>query len=247
MPFYADDLAYVHHVGFTGFVRGAAPGLRAMLRQAGIKEGLVVDLGCGSGVWLNTLIDNGYEAIGVDGSSAMLRLARRNAPKARLHLASAFEFDLPKCDAVTAIGEVLCYLPQSKDGRVPSRKDQPSLAALFGRVAKALRPGGLLLFDLMVHSDESMVTRNWRAGDDWAVMFEATEDRKRELLTREITTFRRVGRTYRRSHERHVLRVYQTREVLHTLATAGFQAMSTDRYGRLRMLPGRKAFWARHW
>jgi hypothetical protein len=43
-------------------------------------------------------------------------LARRNAPKAKLHHASAFAFDLPPCDAVTAIGEVLCYLPVSKDG-----------------------------------------------------------------------------------------------------------------------------------
>ncbi len=245
MAFYGDDLAYVHHVGFTGFVRGAAPGLIAMLREAGINEGLVVDLGCGSGVWLQTLIDAGYRAIGVDGSSAMLRLARRNAPQAKLHRASAFEFDLPPCDAVTAIGEVLCYLPVSKDGRVPSRKDQPLLSALLGRIAQALRPGGLLLFDLMIHSDDSMVMRNWRAGDDWAAMFESSDDRKRELLTREITTFRRVGRTYRRSHERHVVRVYKKEQVLDLLERADFQASAMNSYGRFPMLPRRMAFHAR--
>ena len=48
MPAYRDDLSYIHHVGFGGLAGGAAPGLIGLLREAGIREGLVVDLGCGS-------------------------------------------------------------------------------------------------------------------------------------------------------------------------------------------------------
>lgn len=49
MDAYQEDLAYVHDVGFTTFVRGAAPGILEILRRQGIRGGLVIDLGCGIG------------------------------------------------------------------------------------------------------------------------------------------------------------------------------------------------------
>src|SRR5262245_10750186 len=48
---YGADLAYIHHAGFADFAVNAAPWLRAELTRGGIRKGLVVDLGCGSGVW----------------------------------------------------------------------------------------------------------------------------------------------------------------------------------------------------
>ena len=71
MPTYRDDLSYIHHVGFGGLAGGAAPGLLGLLREAGIREGLVVDLGCGSGLWARELTEAGYEALGIDSSAAM--------------------------------------------------------------------------------------------------------------------------------------------------------------------------------
>ena len=88
MPLYEEDLAYVHHEGFGDYSRGAAPGLLAALRDAGIATGKVIDLGCGSGIWLRALSDAGYAAVGVDQSPAMLELARRHAPKATVHRAA---------------------------------------------------------------------------------------------------------------------------------------------------------------
>ncbi|MCG8355276.1 MAG: class I SAM-dependent methyltransferase, partial [Kiloniellales bacterium] len=63
---YQEDLAYIHHVGFGDLVQGATPGLLHKLREAGIDHGLVVDLGCGGGLWLRALLDAGYVALGVD-------------------------------------------------------------------------------------------------------------------------------------------------------------------------------------
>ena len=48
-PFYGPDLARIHDAGFGDFARDAGDGIVAMLRDAGIRGGLVVDLGCGSG------------------------------------------------------------------------------------------------------------------------------------------------------------------------------------------------------
>ena len=66
MPAYDRDLAYIHDTGFTGFVRKAAPGMLRLLWQNGIRSGLVVDAGCGSGVWARELTDRGYGVLGID-------------------------------------------------------------------------------------------------------------------------------------------------------------------------------------
>jgi SAM-dependent methyltransferase len=236
---YHDDLAYVHHVGFGDFARGAAPGLLGLLREAGIHDGLVVDLGCGSGIWAGELVQAGYSALGIDTSPAMVALARTVAPAARFVQASLYDADFPACDAVTAIGEPLSYVPAEME-------TPPPLSGLFGRVARALRPAGLFLFDVIVPSPGRLMnTRSWRAGDDWAVLVHASEEPERRLLTREITTFRRVGEAYRRSHETHRVRVYDRAEIERELREAGFSARACRRYGECELLPGRLAFRAR--
>jgi ribosomal protein L11 methylase PrmA len=53
---YKEDLAYIHDVGFGAFSSESAPGLLEILRQKGIEKGLVVDLGCGSGIWAKALL-----------------------------------------------------------------------------------------------------------------------------------------------------------------------------------------------
>jgi len=237
---YAEDLAYIQHAGYGEFARRAAPGLLRLLRDAEIREGLVVDLGCGAGVWLRELTRAGYDALGIDVSAALLRIARHTAPEASLRRGSAHTLALPPCDAVTAISEVLSY-------RTPGRP-APRYDRLFRRVARALRPGGLFLFDLMVEGPPTappMAYRTWTAGPDWAVLAEVSEQRRRRRIVRDITTFRRVAAGYRRGHERHEQTVAARRQVEQALRAAGFRVRASRRYGRLELPPRRMAFLAR--
>src|ERR1051326_4058162 len=105
---YGDDLAYIHDAGFGGFANGSAPGLLALLDRAGLAARLVVDLGCGSGIWARHLTDAGFPVVGVDISPAMIKLARKRVPEAEFHVASFLDFEISACGAVTALGEVLC-------------------------------------------------------------------------------------------------------------------------------------------
>ena len=84
-PEYDTDLAYIHHVGYSDYVRNAAPGLLAILRSKGIKSGLVVDLGCAGGLWARELTSHGYDALGIDISPAMFALARKNRAASPIH------------------------------------------------------------------------------------------------------------------------------------------------------------------
>ena len=60
MPGYREDLPYIHDAGLRDYALNAAPGLLRMMRKNGVTDGLVVDLGCGSGRWVAELNRVGY-------------------------------------------------------------------------------------------------------------------------------------------------------------------------------------------
>ena len=231
MSGYGADLAYIHDAGFGDFARKSAPGLLAILRQAGIRGGLVVDLGCGSGIWAAELTRRGYDVLGIDISRAMIRLARARVPAARFIQASFLSAKLPPCDAVTALGEIFNY---TFDGR----NSRHQLARFFRRVHGALRPGGVFIFDI---AEPGQVPRcSHLEGKDWAILFEA--EPQRDFLIRRMTTFRQVGKLYRRSQETHRVRLYGSSEVAAELSRAGFAVRVLHAYGRMRLPPAHTAF-----
>lgn len=233
---YERDLAYVHDVGFGVFARKAAPDILKLLRASRIRQGMVVDLGCGSGILAAELVRAGYEVVGVDLSAAMLRIARSRAPGARFVRGSLLDFEIPPCEAVTAIGEVVCY---ALDERASKRR----LETLFKRVHAALRAGGLFVFDVAEpgRGSDSASERYWIA-EDWIMLRKATENEKRRMLTRDITVLRRAGRLYRRSNEVHRLRLYPREEIRRTLEDVGFRVQTLNRYGAMRFGPSLAGF-----
>lgn len=110
---YGPDLAFVHDAGYSDFARGAAPGLLALLRRAGISRGFVVELGCGSGAATRALVAAGHRVLGLDASPHMVRLARRHVPAARFAVGRLPAASMPACDAVVAVGEVLNYMKRA--------------------------------------------------------------------------------------------------------------------------------------
>lgn len=226
---YLEDLAYIHDVGYGGFARQSAPGLLAMFRQSGINSGLIVDLGCGSGLWARELCDAGYEVLGVDQSSALLKIARKRVPEARFQHGSFLEAKLAPCDGVTALGEIFNYLFDEKNS-------QENLKELFTRVYQVLRPGGVFIFDIAEPGRGGGKGKRQKnsQGEDWAILLETEEDEVRSLLTRRITSFRRVGKWYRRSEEIHVLNLFRGKVVAEWLRKVGFRVRLLRSYGDFR-------------
>jgi SAM-dependent methyltransferase len=201
-----------------------------ILRESGVRRGLVVDLGCGSGRWARELDTCGYEVVGIDRSRAFLDLARRIAPRARLVQGSLWTARIPACDAVTCLGECLNYESRAID-----------LRRLFARVFAALRPGGVFVFDAagperMPRKPERM----WTEGRGWAVLVEKASERGR--LVRRIVTYRRAGGAYRRGEESHIVRLYRPSELLRKLDSVGFEARQVKSFGRFRLPVGVAGF-----
>ncbi len=225
MTGYSADLAYVHDVGFSGYAVNAAPGVLAILRSAGVHAGLVVDLGCGSGIWAARLLGEGYRVLGVDVSPSMIRLARRNAARAKFRVGSLLTCDIPPCDAVTALGECVnyCFDP---------RNNARALDAFFRRVYAALRPGGVFVFDI---AEAGPATRSAQlVRGDWAIQYSVEE--KRGILTRRITTFRKSGKAcWRRTDETHLQRLYRAVDLASKLRDAGFRVRVVRAFGSLQL------------
>ena len=248
---YSTDLAYIHDAAFRGLTEGAASAIIRLLHDHGIRSGRIVEAGCGSGILARRLVDAGYDVIGFDASPAMIRLARANvrgarrgaearSGKATFRVASLERVRMPRCAAVIAIGEVITYAR--------------SLRPFFRRVSTAVRTGGLFIFDFIESADRRTYPRRSRAGADWAIVSQANVNRAGTILTRRITTFRKIGGTpnperrtrnqeprttgYRRSHEVHRVRIYRRDELARMLTDAGFRFTMRRSYGSYRLLPG---------
>lgn len=236
---YKDDLAFIHDVGFSEWALGSAPGILEILKRNGIGEGLVVDLGCGSGWWARALFEAGYQVLGIDISEAMIAIARKRVPQAEFRVGSLFTARIPSCRAVTSISECLNY--------VFGPTSQVRLGGLFARIYDALTPGGVFVFDVAEPGqlDSGIRTRSFTEGDGWIVLVDKQEDTQRSLLTRRIITFRKVGENYRRSDEVHRQRLYKSRDIARELRRAGFRVKMLRGYGEYRLPPGHAAFIAR--
>ncbi len=236
---YRADLAYIHDVGHGALARDAAT--RLLKEVAGLRQdGVIVDVGCGSGILAEAMTEAGYRAIGVDVSEAMLAVARTRAPRAEFRRESFVTAPVPASVAVAAIGEVLCYAFDATNG-------ERARVAWFRRVHDALCPGGVLLFDVAAPArvPTSGSHRTFVAEDDWAVLADVSVEDSSGMLLRRITSFRRVGALYRRDDEVHRLALIDPVVTLAQLRETGFDAEILPAYDSLTLPPGLVAFLCR--
>jgi SAM-dependent methyltransferase len=237
---YGGDLAYIHHTAYGGFARDAAPGILGTLHDAGIMSGLVVDLGCGSGIWARELLAAGFSVYGVDISPGMIELARKTAPAAEFVVGSLLRTSIPRCTAVTAVGECVNYAFDRDN-------NAQSLSRLFQRVYRSLESGGMFIFDAAGPGRLGAPSplRRFAEADGWTMVVHAEEDDQKMTLTRRIVTFRRSGRLYRRAEELHKLNLYRPVEITAMLRNAGFRVRARKGYGDFRLSRGHTVYIAR--
>ena len=225
---YDTDLAWIHHTGFSEFAESAAPGVLALLANHGVTEGTIVDSGCGSGVLARALVQAGFETIGFDASPAMIALARQTAPDASFFLSRFADARLPECDAIVMVGEVLNYGTWTE------------VAQFVATARSALRPGGVLLFDVAECGAYPAHDERRIGGDDWSVIVIKESDGR--TLTRRVLTFREVDGHVRRSDETHVLELYDRRALVTLVRSADFRVHVRRSYGTRRLPKGHAVY-----
>ena len=234
---YHAPLARVHDTAFFATGQAAARTAHSLLPDPA-HCGLIVELGCGSGVATRELAAAGYQMWGVDISPSMIELAKAHVPAARFEVASIYDVQVPPCQAVLAIGEIFNY-------ETGNRSDA-RLGELLRRVANSLRPDGFLLFDVSTPGRIAS-SKPERVIDtaDYTMWTRTTEDPAAGTLTRHTVTFARTGEDYRRSEEVHVLRLLDDSEVTKLLRQAGLAGERLPGYDGFELNPGWSTWLAR--
>ena len=114
----------------------------SLLREEGIDDGLVLDLGCGTGSLTEILAREGYDMTGIDLSPDMLQIAmekRMESGRDILYLNQDMrEFELyGTVRAIISICDSMNYLLEKKD-----------LVQTLRLANNYLDPGGIFIFDL---------------------------------------------------------------------------------------------------
>ena len=116
--------------------------LHTLLEKYDVTDGLVLELGCGTGTMTELLADCGYDMIGVDNSADMLEIAlekKERSGKDILYLQQDMrEFELyGTVRAIVSVCDSMNYIT-----------DEADLLEVFRLVNNYLDPGGVFIFDL---------------------------------------------------------------------------------------------------
>jgi SAM-dependent methyltransferase len=233
-PYYRRDLALIHHLGFGFHADACAPGILRLLEPVREREGIVLEFGSGSGLLTRYLVDAGHRVVATDASPSMLDLARETAPGAEdVRRLTLPDDPVPDADAIVSVGHVLNYLP-----------DASAIDRAFAAIARALRPDGVLVFDLCdleyAASRVDDTDRGW-AGEDWALVTRFSVPAP-DRFVRDMATFVRTDDgSWRRDDERHDNAMVDTAGVPALLAAHGVEATVRSSFGDERLPVGLRA------
>jgi len=230
-PYYRRDLARIHHLGFGFHADDTAPAILALLAPVRERGGVVLELGCGSGLLTRHLLDAGHRVIATDASPAMLELAREVAADAEeVHELVLPDDPIPPADAIVSVGHVLSYLP-----------DAASIERALVAAAEALQPGGVLaldIYDLEYARARSEPGRFGWVGDDWALVT-LTSVPSPDRFVRQMATFvRNEDGSWRRDDERHDNVMIDTSLIPALLSEHGVAATVGSSFGGERLPAG---------
>ncbi len=207
--------------GFTKpFSEAILPFYEREIRQRGVPDRSLADIACGTGIFLSAWHrrNPGWRLLGTDGSSGMLRAARRKPVPARLLLARMEETRLPApVGAAVSVFDSVNHITQTG-----------ALRRAFRSIAASVLPGGLFLFDL---NDERAFPRLFSGS--WTIESEGffasvTATQNGEIGTSRFVIFSNSGRhAWRRTDILIRERNWHADEIRRALAEAGFTLLRT--------------------
>ena len=199
----------VDYDGWASYIDG-------FLREAGAKS--VLECACGTGSLTVRLARKGYQITGSDLSEDMLMAARQKALDAGLRLLPFVCQDMRNIAIHKPVDAIVCAC-DGVNYLVEGVED------FFKAAYGALKPGGLLLFDVSsAYKLSTILADNTFAatGEDWAYIWENAYHPRLARVDMLLTGFLKQGLGYTRFEERHSQRAYTEEELRTALISCGF-------------------------
>ncbi|MCI9359637.1 MAG: class I SAM-dependent methyltransferase [Hungatella sp.] len=192
-----------------------------LLKEYGVEDGLVLDLGCGTGNLTEALAGRGYDMIGVDNAEDMLQIAMEKREKSGsdiLYLLQDMrEFELyGTVAAVVSICDSMNYLTEYEE-----------LVHTLSLVNNYLDPEGIFIFDLnTLHKYRDVIGDSTIAEsrEDCCFIWDNVFDEEERINEYDLTLFIEVeGGLYQRFEETHYQKAYTLEEIRQAVAEAGMK------------------------
>ena len=198
--------------------------LIGLLREYGICDGLVLELGCGTGSMTERLAMAGYDMIGLDLSPDMLEIAMEKKDASGLNilylLQDMREFELyGTVRAIVSVCDSMKYI-----------LDEEDLLQVFRLVNNYLDPGGMFIFDLNTTKKyrdmgETTIAEN---RDEASFIWENYFDEEEKINEYDLTLFIRDEEDGRfdRFEEFHEQRAYSLTEIGELIRESGMELIA---------------------
>ena len=196
--------------------------LKSLLYEYGVREGLVLELGCGTGNMTEILAQSGYDMIGVDNAEEMLEIAIEKRMKSGLDILylqqDMREFELyGTVKAIVSVCDSVNYILEEEE-----------LEEVFRLVNNFLDPGGVFIFDFNtvykyreILGDQTIAENREECSFIWDNYY-YEEERINEY---ELSLFIREGDSelYRKYQETHFQKAYDLETMKRLITQSGLE------------------------
>ena len=214
----------------------------SLLKEDGISDGLVLDLGCGTGKMTRLLAAAGYDMIGIDISEDMLDIAREYQ-----YAADEMESECGETDAVSDAefaepeNNILYLLQDMREFELYGTVravisicdsmnyilEEDELLQVFRLVNNYLDPRGIFIFDMNTRYKYAELlgeTTICESREEGSFIWDNYFDEEEDINEYDLTLFiREDGDLYRKYEETHYQRVYGLDTVKRLLKEAGME------------------------
>lgn len=185
--------------------------------------GLTLDLACGTGSLTLELAKRGIDVYGIDGSTAMLSVAKDKAAEENLDLLFLCQ-QMQKLDLYGTVDTVICALDS-----VNHLTSESDLLQMFQRVSLFLDPDGIFIFDMnTIYKHRNVLADNVFVYDTEEVfcVWQNHCDSKTNRVSIDLDFFGREGKLYHRSSEHFFERAYPISRIKELLEKAGLDCIA---------------------
>lgn len=192
-------------------------------RNYRVPQGLVAELGCGTGKMTRRLAAAGYDMIGIDHSEEMLSVAMEHDATGILYLCQDMRsFELyGTVGAIVSVCDSMNYLTATED-----------LVQVIKLANNYLDPGGIFLFDLNTRYKYEQILADHifaENRDEGSFIWENTFDEASGMNEYDLTLYLcedEKTQTYRRYEETHFQRAYTVPEVEAAVVAGGMKLLA---------------------
>ena len=195
--------------------------LIGILKEYGIEDGLIAELGCGTGSMTELLAAEGYDMIGIDNSPDMLEVAQEKRVESGLDILYLMqdmrEFELyGTVRAVVSICDCMNYILEEED-----------LLEVFCLANNYLDPGGIFVFDMNTPYKYREVIGNTTIAEnreEGSFIWENCFYEESQVNEYALTLFiKEEDDLYRKHEEFHYQKAYEPERVKELLEEAGLK------------------------